>query len=91
MQTRKTWGRAMMAPPARENADARPRFGPPSPPLRPGDRVRRAGLDDIYYVASDPFDFEGRLHVYLKTSPGGRRKAHYAGCARVDSLTRLED
>ena len=89
MRQPKSWGRAMLDPPARENAAHR--RGPGSRPLRPGDRVRRAGMDDIYFVASEPFEFEGKTHVYLKNSPGGRRKQHYAGCARVDTLTKVED
>lgn len=91
MDKHPNYSRAMMVG-ASENADGRPRFGPPPAPsaLRPGDLVRRPGLDEVYVVACYPFEFDGRMHVNLKKS-SGRRGAKFAGCALVESLTKVKE
>lgn len=88
---------AMVSPAASETAALR-RWGPGSRApdhartLRPGDWVKRRGMDGEFLVSSDPFEDGGRTYVYLKyRARGGKRNlANFAGCAPVDTLDRIK-
>lgn len=89
--------RAMVSPQASEFA-ARQRWGPGSAPnrhgsenpLRTGDRVTRYGMPGVFIVASDPFKDGNRTYVYLKRRAGKGRLKHFAGCAPVSTLDRID-
>lgn len=86
MIRRQGFERAMLAPHAREKRHQDEQ----AETLRPGDRVSRAAMDGVLIVASDPFEFDGQMMVYLKRGRG-QGLENFAGCADIRTLTKIKE